>query len=271
MCVGLCSTWSSKAGRSATLTLPQTLSAISSSIFHPYQPPPCIDRYHRLPPITKTDLAKTLTMRILSLLLPFLSASLVASISLSDLTGDQSPLDNSFDVPGQNPMKVGCHRCRSMKTTYNILIFTYSIAPIPKITSSTSPTSTWNPTHPKSTSSPDNYTTTTTTTIAFPNPPPRGSSLNITASGIFSKDVEEGATVGLTVKYGLITLIHQTADLCEQIKNVDLECPLKKGKMSMVHSVKIPREAPMGKYTVLADVVTKDSEQVTCMEAVVYF
>jgi hypothetical protein len=28
---------------------------------------------------------------------------------------------------------------------------------------------------------------------------------------------------------------------------------------------------PTGKYTVLADVVTKDSEQVTCMEAVVYF
>jgi ML domain len=111
-----------------------------------------------------------------------------------------------------------------------------------------------------------NYTTT-----AFPNPPTRDSSLNITASGIFSRDVEKGATVALTVKYGLITLIHQTADLCEQIKNVDLECPLKKGKMSMVHSVKIPREVPPGKYTVLADVVTKDSEQVTCMEAVVYF
>ena len=73
------------------------------------------------------------------------------------------------------------------------------------------------------------------------------------------------------MKYGLITLIHKTADLCDQITHVDLECPLKKGTMSMTHEVNIPGPVPEGRYTVIADVVTKDSEKITCLEAVVYF
>ena len=77
--------------------------------------------------------------------------------------------------------------------------------------------------------------------------------------------------MALTVKYGLITLIHQTADLCDEITAVDLKCPLKKGNMSMTHEVKIPKQVPKGKYTVIADVVTKDKSQITCLESVVYF
>ncbi len=111
----------------------------------------------------------------------------------------------------------------------------------------------------------------TTTSLNTPNNPSRGTSLNITASGVFSEDIEPGAKVALTVKYGLITLIHQTADLCDQITNVDLECPLKKGKMSMTHAVKLPDQVPQGKYTVMADVVTDKSEKITCLESVVYF
>lgn len=95
--------------------------------------------------------------------------------------------------------------------------------------------------------------------------------MKIAASGVFREDVEPGAKVALTVKYGLITLIHQTANLCDQIANVDLKCPLKKGKMSMTHEVKLPKEVPPGKYTVIADVVTKDGKQVTCLESVVHF
>lgn len=50
-----------------------------------------------------------------------------------------------------------------------------------------------------------------------PNPPRPGSKLKITANGTFTQDIEEGATVFLTVKYGLITLIKQEADLCENL------------------------------------------------------
>ncbi len=48
----------------------------------------------------------------------------------------------------------------------------------------------------------------------------------------------------LTVKYGLIKLLSTKADLCEQIGNVDLKCPLEKGKMVITKSVDLPKEIP---------------------------
>ena len=93
----------------------------------------------------------------------------------------------------------------------------------------------------------------------------------INANGTFSKDVEAGAKVFVQVKYGLITLIKQNADLCDQIGNVDLTCPLKKGPMNFTKEVDIPEQVPKGKYTVIANVTTVDKEMVTCMESVVFF
>lgn len=104
-----------------------------------------------------------------------------------------------------------------------------------------------------------------------PNPPVPGQMLNITAAGTFSKDVEAGATVFLQVKYGLITLIKQEADLCDQIGNVDLTCPLKKGDMTLTKSVEIPKQVPKGKYSVMADVKNADGEAVTCMMSEIVF
>merc|ERR1712070_21576 len=48
-----------------------------------------------------------------------------------------------------------------------------------------------------------------------PNPPKAGQVLSIVARGDLSDDVEDGAKVHLSVKYGLITIIRQTADLCD--------------------------------------------------------
>lgn len=48
----------------------------------------------------------------------------------------------------------------------------------------------------------------------------------------------------LQVKYGLIRLINQEEDLCDQLTNVDLKCPLEEGKMSLVKEVKLPKEIP---------------------------
>lgn len=49
------------------------------------------------------------------------------------------------------------------------------------------------------------------------NPPVPGQLLTIKANGTFSEEIEEGATVFLQVRYGLITLIKQEADMCEQL------------------------------------------------------
>lgn len=71
-----------------------------------------------------------------------------------------------------------------------------------------------------------------------------GETLSIKASGDFKEKVEEGAKVHIQVKYGLITLINQQNDLCDAISNVDLECPLDKGEMSLTKDVSLPKQIP---------------------------
>lgn len=104
-----------------------------------------------------------------------------------------------------------------------------------------------------------------------PNPPEAGKTLSIAATGTLSEDIEEGAKVRLQVKYGLITLIKQEAALCDYVKEVDLECPLKKGDLKLSKDVDLPKEIPPGKYTVLADVFTKDNDKITCLTATIQF
>ncbi|KAM0718857.1 hypothetical protein Q7P37_005929 [Cladosporium fusiforme] len=104
-----------------------------------------------------------------------------------------------------------------------------------------------------------------------PNPPKAGTTLSITAKGDLAEDVEEGAKVHLQVKYGLITIIKQEADLCNTVKEVDLECPIKKGETALTKKVELPKQIPPGKYTVLADVISKDDKKITCLTATVEF
>ncbi|MCJ1346176.1 Phosphatidylglycerol/phosphatidylinositol transfer protein [Peltigera leucophlebia] len=103
-----------------------------------------------------------------------------------------------------------------------------------------------------------------------PNPPVPGKTLLIEAKGHFSVEVTKGAYVNISVKYGLITLIRQTADLCEQMKNVDEECPLD-GEKVIRKEIKLPSPIPPGRYTVLADVYTSEGHQITCLEANISF
>ncbi|GAW10880.1 hypothetical protein ANO14919_002160 [Xylariales sp. No.14919] len=105
----------------------------------------------------------------------------------------------------------------------------------------------------------------------LPNPPESGSKLVIHATGTVYQPIEQGAYVKLTVKYGLIRLISTTADLCEQVDNVDLKCPIEKGVLSITKDVDIPKEVPPGTYNVFADVYNSDDTPITCLEASVTF
>ncbi|KAL8651418.1 MAG: hypothetical protein Q9210_003260 [Variospora velana] len=117
---------------------------------------------------------------------------------------------------------------------------------------------------------PDSYSLTIDNVDLEPNPPEKGKELLIKARGNFTEKVEQDAYINLSVKYGLITLIHTKADLCEQMKQVDEECPLNGAKV-FTKSVTLPKEIPPGAYSVLADVYTKNDRQITCLEAKVRF
>ncbi|PMD47320.1 putative Phosphatidylglycerol/phosphatidylinositol transfer protein [Hyaloscypha variabilis F] len=104
-----------------------------------------------------------------------------------------------------------------------------------------------------------------------PNPPQAGETLTIEAVGTLLEEVDKGAYVILQVKFGLIRLVNTQADLCTQVSNVDLECPIEKGKITITKDVEIPKEIPSGTYTVFADVYTKEKKKIVCLEATVLF
>jgi hypothetical protein len=104
-----------------------------------------------------------------------------------------------------------------------------------------------------------------------PNPPARGANLTVSAVGHLHGLVEEGAYVDVDVRYGYIKLISQTYDLCDQVGEVDLECPLQPGEYKLSKIVEIPNEVPPGKYTVYARAYTKDDEFIACITATVVF
>jgi len=104
-----------------------------------------------------------------------------------------------------------------------------------------------------------------------PNPPEAGKELVIEATGTVKEAIEKGAYVNLQVKYGYIRLVNMKADLCDQIGNVDVECPIEEGILTITKSVELPNEIPPGKYTVHADVYTEDDRHITCLDAVVTF
>lgn len=118
---------------------------------------------------------------------------------------------------------------------------------------------------------PSDYIATIHHVDLIPNPPVPGQKLIIRANGTTSEEIEDGATVFLQVRYGLITLIKQEANMCEQLPKIDIECPIKKGYMEIEKEVNIPRQVPPGRYTVLADVNTKDKRSITCLEATITF
>jgi hypothetical protein len=112
--------------------------------------------------------------------------------------------------------------------------------------------------------------------------------LSIIAKGTLKEPIAKGAYVNLQVKYNnIITLIKQTVDLCDQVKNVDLDCPLDKGEISITKDVDLPAQIPpvcialplfrteancyQGLYTVLADAFTVDDKHLTCLTAKVHF
>jgi hypothetical protein len=46
------------------------------------------------------------------------------------------------------------------------------------------------------------------------------------------------------VKYGFVKLISTKEDLCQQMANVDKECPLEKGESIITKEVDLPKEIP---------------------------
>lgn len=107
-----------------------------------------------------------------------------------------------------------------------------------------------------------------------PNPPQRGTTLNITAVGSVLEEITEGAFVDVEVRLGYIKLLSQTYDLCEELEKNDiggLKCPVAPGLYQIKKTVDIPQEVPAGKYNVIARAYTENVDELTCVTGDVIF
>ncbi|CAG9987734.1 unnamed protein product [Clonostachys byssicola] len=104
-----------------------------------------------------------------------------------------------------------------------------------------------------------------------PNPVKAGKQVSVKATLDVKQKITSGSYVKVVIKYGLIQLISTTADLCEQVSNAGIKCPVEAGKHQISFQADMPRVIPPGTYNVLADAYGDDDEHLTCMSATVNF
>ncbi|CAE6454039.1 unnamed protein product [Rhizoctonia solani] len=85
-----------------------------------------------------------------------------------------------------------------------------------------------------------------------PDPPQIGKDLTITARGVVTRKIEDGAYADVTVKLGLVKLLHKQFDICEEARNnnVTVQCPVEPGEYEVVQTVQLPRETPRAKFII---------------------
>lgn len=104
-----------------------------------------------------------------------------------------------------------------------------------------------------------------------PNPPERGQNLTIEATGNLKATITKGSYIDVEVRYGYIRLLTQRFDLCEQVEQVDLKCPIGPGEISINKKVELPDQIPPGNYIAIARAYTPEDKEITCLSAEVSF
>ncbi|ETW87295.1 hypothetical protein HETIRDRAFT_243667, partial [Heterobasidion irregulare TC 32-1] len=104
-----------------------------------------------------------------------------------------------------------------------------------------------------------------------PDPPKPGQDLTVLVKGT-AQDAE-GAYADVTVKLGLIKLLHKQFDVCEEARNANasVRCPVEKGYYEVEQTVTLPKEIPQAKFTVNVRGYTVDDDDLLCLDLVVDF
>ncbi|KAF7966634.1 hypothetical protein HWV62_37591 [Athelia sp. TMB] len=81
-----------------------------------------------------------------------------------------------------------------------------------------------------------------------PDPPQPGKDLTVKVKATVLERIEEGAWVDVTVKLGLIKILHKQFDLCEEARNAhaSIQCPAEPGDYEVSQTVTLPKEIPPG-------------------------
>eukprot|EP01133_Synstelium_polycarpum_P017113 gene17113-20384_t len=99
--------------------------------------------------------------------------------------------------------------------------------------------------------------------VITPDPPTKGESINITASGTLNEQVTAG-NVHVLLKYGFITLINQNINLCES--ESPFPCPIASGAYEKSVVLTIPDSAPSGTYKGHISITDQNDQEIACID-----
>ncbi|KAG8928056.1 Phosphatidylglycerol/phosphatidylinositol transfer protein [Tulasnella sp. 418] len=106
-----------------------------------------------------------------------------------------------------------------------------------------------------------------------PDPPVPGQNLTIKVKAFVTETIEDGAYADVTVKLGLIKLLHKRFDVCEEAEknNAEIQCPVEAGFHDVTQTVELPKEIPPAKFVVNVRGYTVDDEDMVCADIKVDF
>jgi len=97
-----------------------------------------------------------------------------------------------------------------------------------------------------------------------PDPPQIGVNITVDASGTLDETITSG-TLYIELEWSGIVLLNNTYDLCSQLVQVGLKCPLDSGATQIRVSELIPSNAPPGDYTATVIIGDQKNQEVTCI------
>lgn len=103
-----------------------------------------------------------------------------------------------------------------------------------------------------------------------PNPIKKGQELNLHIIGQLSEDITKGSKVQVSIKYGFVTLIDSSYDLCDLVGKYGTVCPVPGGAFNVEKSVEIPGIAPGGKYSVGFQLKNGNGKEIGCTKGTFY-
>eukprot|EP00163_Fabomonas_tropica_P019448 TRINITY_DN340_c0_g1_i3.p1 TRINITY_DN340_c0_g1~~TRINITY_DN340_c0_g1_i3.p1 ORF type:complete len:214 (+),score=60.04 TRINITY_DN340_c0_g1_i3:84-644(+) len=98
-----------------------------------------------------------------------------------------------------------------------------------------------------------------------PNPPKKGETITVSASGSLKTEVTSGSVV-VDVKYGFLPVVDKTLDIC-QLDPSKLPCPFKPANLTIGPlSVEIPSKVPDGHYKGNAKATDQSGNEIFCVD-----
>ncbi|KAI8087726.1 ML domain-containing protein [Gilbertella persicaria] len=102
-----------------------------------------------------------------------------------------------------------------------------------------------------------------------------GGEVIIQATGTVYEPVLPGSEADVVVKFGVVKLLHKKFDICNELEkkkdDVELQCPIDQGDLTVTQKVTLPKEIPKGKFAVLVHATTADNHPLTCLQVLVDF